>query len=129
MKLLTIFLLFITPTLFFRVKRLTLQGTVKDGTTGDLLIGANLLVGETGTVTEANGTYALYLNPGKYKLEISYIGYQKLMVTIEVKENDQITRDFSLEAEELLLQTTTVTSGRYEKPLAEVTVSLEVLKP
>lgn len=128
MKLLTIILLSITPSFFF-AQNATIQGIVKDINTNEPLIGANVLAGETGTVTDENGAYTLYLSPGKYKLEVSYVSYTKMIATIEVKANDNLTKNFSLEAEEILLQTTTVTSGRYEKPLGEVTVSLEVLKP
>lgn len=128
MKLLTIILLSITPAFFF-AQNATIQGIVKDINTNEPLIGANVLAGETGTVTDENGAYALYLSPGKYKLEVSYVSYTKMIATIEVKANDNLTKNFSLEVEEILLQTTTVTSGRYDKPLGEVTVSLEVLKP
>ena len=37
--------------------------------------------------------------------------------------------DFALDPEATLLNTATVTSGKFEKPLSEVTVSLEILKP
>ncbi len=128
MKLLTIIFIFITPVFFF-AQNATIQGIVKDINTNEPLIGANIFAGETGTVTDEKGAYTLYLSPRKYRLEVSYVSYTKIVTSIEVKANDNLTKNFSLEVEEILLQTTTVTSGRYEKPLGEVTVSLEVLKP
>jgi hypothetical protein len=52
------------------------QGTVKDGQTGETLIGATIrLQIPVGTVTDANGFYTLNVPDAQAVLEYSYIGY------------------------------------------------------
>ncbi len=60
-------------------------GTVTDRTTGETLIGANILAGETtGTVTDENGHFMLQLPYGEHTLRISYVGYKPKEVTVTV---------------------------------------------
>ncbi|MCF8256441.1 MAG: TonB-dependent receptor [Flavobacteriales bacterium] len=54
-----------------------LYGTVKDATSGEPLIAANVLVAEgLGVVTDLDGRYSLDVANGDYTLTISYIGYE-----------------------------------------------------
>lgn len=110
-------------------QKATLKGMVTDMDNGDPLIGATVLAGSKGTVTDFNGTYAISLKPGKYKVEISFLGYKVFVQEVQLSEADTLVLDAALELETNVLQTATVTSGKYQKPLSEVTVSLEVLKP
>ncbi|MCB0662989.1 MAG: TonB-dependent receptor [Saprospiraceae bacterium] len=104
-------------------------GYVTDATTGEALIGATVKIGEEGTVSDFNGKYEIALTKGDFSMQVSYVGFET--VTREVKiDLVQDTRiDFQLTENPSLLQTVTVTSGRYAKELSEVTVSMEVLKP
>ncbi len=56
----------------------TISGHIKDGRTGEMLIGATVYVKEAQTGTSSNlyGFYSLSLIPGSYTLTFSYIGYQ-----------------------------------------------------
>ncbi len=61
------------------------EGTVTDRTTGETLIGANILTGSnTGTVTDENGHFSIQLPYGKHLLRISYVGYKPQEVTVTV---------------------------------------------
>ncbi len=62
----------------------TISGKVTDITTGDPLIGANILVvgTSTGTATDIDGGYTLNLPAGATELEISYTGYNTTRVTV-----------------------------------------------
>ncbi|MBT8218801.1 MAG: carboxypeptidase-like regulatory domain-containing protein, partial [Bacteroidia bacterium] len=62
----------------------TISGTVTDATTGEGLIGANVLVAGTdvGTSTDIDGSYTLDLPAGATQLEISYTGYATQTVDI-----------------------------------------------
>ena len=94
------------------------------------LIGATVEVNNsTGTITDIDGNYQLALVAGNYDLKISYIGYQKIERSISIVENQKLVLDFQLLPSATLLETATVTSGKFEKPLGEVTVSLEILQP
>ncbi|MFN7118701.1 MAG: TonB-dependent receptor [Saprospiraceae bacterium] len=125
-----IFILFWTLfTGFLHAQTATLTGKVTDQTSGEPLIAATILAGAKGAVADAEGIYTVILEPGTYKVEISYVGYQPLQQTITLADGETKTLDAALSSETNVLQTATVTSGKYQKPLSEVTVSLEVLKP
>lgn len=57
--------------------RFTVNGYVKDALTGEMLVGATVFVTETGggTVTNAYGFFSISLPPGKYLLQINFLGY------------------------------------------------------
>lgn len=105
-----------------------LQGVVTGGEEKETLIGATLKVGERGTTTDFDGKFRLPLSPGENLISISYIGYETLEQTITLVPGEN-RMDFNLSEEATILQTATVTSGKFEKPLGEVTVSLDVIKP
>lgn len=109
----------------------TLTGTVTDPTSGEPLIGATLQVrgSESGTITDFDGNYSLSLPAGKRVILVSYLGYQTLTTSVEMQPGVDRRLDLALEPAATVLNVTTVTSGRYEKPLGEVTVSLEVIQP
>jgi hypothetical protein len=60
-----------------------LQGKVLDATSGEPLIGAQVVVAGTdrGTVTDVDGRYRLQLAAGTYDLDVQYLGYAAKMVT------------------------------------------------
>ena len=78
--------LLITP---YSIPKFTLNGVVKDGETGEHLIGANIQVNGTsqGSVSNGYGYYSLTLTEGSYDLIISHIGYQSYETTVELNRN------------------------------------------
>ncbi len=110
-------------------QQVRIYGTVTDAQTHDPLIAATILVDGRGTVTDLEGHYELWLEAGEWTLTFSYVGYQSLSRDIQVSAGQELRVDVQLKEEPNVLATATVTSGKYEKPLGEVTVSLEVLKP
>lgn len=107
----------------------TIQGTVTDQKTGEPLFFANVSIGSTGVVTELDGTYRLAMAPGTYTLQVTYVGYQAFSQEVQLAANESLDLDVALAPESTILNTATVTSGKYETPLSEVTVSLEVIQP
>lgn len=105
-----------------------LKGTITDEATDEPLYPATIKIGETGTISDLDGTFQLTLDPGTYQLEFSYIGFESVSQEVTLAANETQEIQISLTETVNLLQTATVTSGKYEKPLSEVTVSLEVLK-
>ena len=63
-----------TPGLF------TIDGQIRDKTSGELLAGATVFVKELsdGAVSNAYGFYSISMKPGVYHLRFSYVGYQSL---------------------------------------------------
>jgi hypothetical protein len=60
-----------------------LQGKVLDSTSGEPLIGAQVVIAGTamGTVTDIDGQYRLEVAAGRYDLEVQYLGYASKTVT------------------------------------------------
>ncbi len=110
-----------------------ISGRITDLQDEEPLIGVNIFLSNassTGTVTDAYGRFELELPVGKSTLLISYVGYEKLKQEVEITEEGQNLRlNLKMAPTSMVLETATVTSGRYRKPLGEVTVSLEVLQP
>lgn len=119
--------LFVLPAVFAQDP--VIYGFVTHDESGEPLVGATVKMGSTGTVTDYNGKYEMEMTSGAFDIEVSYVGFesQKKTVSIDVFQDTRI--DFQLEENPSLLQTVTVTSGRYAKELSEVTVSMEVIKP
>ncbi|NUN99667.1 MAG: TonB-dependent receptor [Saprospiraceae bacterium] len=106
-----------------------ITGRVSDDKTNEGLFLATLSVGDHGAVTEIDGAYRLELPAGNYTMTISYVGYNTQTQAVAAKAGETLQLDFALNAEVSILETATVTSGKFEKSLGEVTVSMEVLKP
>jgi outer membrane receptor protein involved in Fe transport len=106
-----------------------LSGKVTDAVSGEALVGATIRVSSTGAIADAAGKYTLSLAPGSYEISISYIGYTGKSLTIRLAAGETRTLDATLDNADNLLQTATVTSGKFEKPLGEVTVSMDIIKP
>jgi len=106
----------------------TIIGKVIDEKNGEPLFPATIKVGETGTITDFDGQFELKITAGITPIEISYIGYETITQDITVAAGESLQLNFSLSETTNLLQTATVTAGKYEQALGETTVSLEVLK-
>ena len=80
-KALLLFLLFFCTLSSFGQKRFSISGTIKDGTTGEQLIGATIRIKElpqSGTVTNSYGFYSIYAPEGDYTLLYTYTGYEAI---------------------------------------------------
>jgi iron complex outermembrane receptor protein len=110
-------------------QRATVQGKISDENESMTAVTVTVKETQTGTTTDLEGNYTLKLTPGDYTLKFSYIGYQEIIRKISLKADEILQLDIELAEQATLLNTATVTSGKYEKPLGEVTVSLEILKP
>ncbi|HLP94009.1 MAG TPA: TonB-dependent receptor [Saprospiraceae bacterium] len=107
----------------------TIKGAITDALTGEALLGATVKSGTSGTATDANGNFSISLAAGSYEITASYIGYTSKTTTVRVAAGETRQLDFKLDNADNLLQTATVTAGKFEKPLGEVTVSMDVIKP
>ena len=65
----------------------SIKGRVLDKTTGEPLIGANVVILNTslGVATDVNGSFYLRFVPeGKWTLKISYLGYKPLTLQVTI---------------------------------------------
>lgn len=106
-----------------------ISGTIMDAGNDEPLIAATIQAGEYGTVTDYDGKFELELPAGDYEVIVSYLGYNSAIRQIKVRAGAEQTFNVSLAEEATMLQTATVSSSKFEKPLGEVTVSLEILRP
>ena len=95
-----------------------IKGKVTDLTTGEALVGANVLVVGTslGAATDVNGEFIIMnLDAGTFSVKASYLGYQSITVT-NIRVNTDLTTeiDFQLPAEEISVGTVTIVA---QKPL------------
>lgn len=105
------------------------KGLVSDKTTGDLLVGASIIVGDQAGISDLDGAFSFMLEAGNHTLNISYVGYTEIDTSITVREGQYTELNLSLVFSPSILQTATVTSSKYEKSLAEAPVSINVIKP
>ena len=119
--------MFITSQAFAQSGKIS--GFISDKLTQNGLQGATIRSGSDGVLSDENGRYTLILQPGEHEIEVSFVGYFKQTRKITLTQGQTIELNFILEENVSILQTTTVTAGKYETPLAESTVSLEVVKP
>ncbi len=107
----------------------TLKGVITDALTGETLIGVSVRTGNKGTTSDLDGKYSFTLPAGAYQLSFSYTGYESQSATIRLSAGEIKNFDIVLGSSDNLLQQTTVTAGKFEKPLGEITVSIDILKP
>lgn len=108
----------------------SIHGRVLDAAKGEPMqavsIGANR---STGTTTDSLGVYRLDLNPGHYLIEFYYVGCETEQRRVFVAAGEAILMDIQLRVKSRMLDEVVVSAGKYEQKLADVTVSMEVLKP
>lgn len=77
---------------FFGQGNVTLSGSITDATTGESILGANVYVEELekGVPTNLYGFYSLTLPKGKYTINYSFIGYQKIERSIELNADTKL---------------------------------------
>ena len=105
-----------------------LKGIITDDN-GTPLISATVSVGSNGTITDLDGNFNLPVAPGEHEMVVSYVGFDTKKEKITVQSGIENTVNITLSESINLLNTATVTSGKHEMALGEVTVSLDVIKP
>jgi iron complex outermembrane receptor protein len=122
-------LIFLSFSVLLTAQQALLTGRVTDAKTGEPLIAATISLQGQGTVTNFDGFYELEADAGKHLLKASYVGYKTYETEVNLPEGGTIELNMALDPRATVLETATVTSGKFEKPLSKVTVSLEVLQP
>jgi hypothetical protein len=127
-----IFLVCMIIPAFHMAGKVVVSGYVRDGNTGEELIGANVAVLETGTGTISNayGYYALSLDPGFYTLVYSYIGYvtetrplrlgEDVEMNIELIESFQELEEVTISAEAGNANITRIETGSTQLPIQSI---------
>lgn len=107
----------------------TIQGKITDALTQEALTGVTIKIGAAGASSDLDGMYKIEIPAGSFEISVNMVGYEPQSQSIRLAAGEQRTLDFKLSDGSNLLQTATVTAGKFEKPLGEVTVSIDVIKP
>ncbi|HMP22233.1 MAG TPA: TonB-dependent receptor [Ferruginibacter sp.] len=93
MKILLTLLLLIGANSCSRAQQFTINGSVRDGESGETLIGANvILTGQrgTGAITNAYGFYSVSAAAGNYSMIVSFAGYAPDTIAVNLNRNLEI---------------------------------------
>lgn len=73
--------------------RYTLYGLIKDDETGEVLIGATVYVDslKVGVISNGYGQYSLTLPLGSHQVKVSFVGYEPIQFSVDLKGNDYRT--------------------------------------
>ena len=94
-------------------KSATISGFVRDAKNGETLTGAVIYPEEIPTVgiaTNSYGYFSLTLPVGKYSLIVRFLGYKTKTISLDLKENTQMT--FDMEEESVALKEVTITGEK-----------------
>ncbi len=95
------------------VKKGKIAGRVIDAKTSETILGATIKVVGTGTggVTDLDGKYVFSVEPGVYKLSVTFVGYSpQELPNVVVKSGEITNADFVLKEATTELQVVTVTT-------------------
>ena len=131
-----LFLIFLFTTSFTMSQTIgTIYGFVTDEAKGEALIGANVIITETGQgmATDMNGYYVLQqIAEGSYTLIVSYIGYEVLNKNIIITGSDAQMLDLVLKAQAVYLSEINVTAEKihrkYNITPSQINLSPRILK-
>lgn len=78
-------------------QKVTISGYVKDASSGEDIIGANVYLEENlkGNTTNLYGFYSITIDTGSYTLVASYLGYNEYRQSIDLEEDMRINIDLS----------------------------------
>lgn len=127
--LLSILILSTSSFIFAQTGRIT--GKVRD-LQGEAIVGATVFVKTNqlyGANSDENGQFVLELPVGVYNLICRMEGMNTDTIQINVTENGLIELDIPMEEISTVLDVVEVKVGKFDKPLEDQTVSMEVLKP
>ena len=107
------------------------KGTVRDKQTNEPLIGANIILKldrSFGTASDINGQFSIPLKHGSYIFEITFTGMKSDSVSFHLEPGQVLERTIYLEPFISQLQGVEIKAGKFERPIEEQTVSMEIIK-
>ena len=122
-------LLFLASLLFSfssLAQNFTISGNIKDGTTGEDIIGAQVVVKELegkGAISNVYGFYSLTLPKGEYTIEYRFIGYDSKQFAVTLDQN--VKRNAELLPKSEMLQQVEVTGEKLGENLKTTEMGVE----
>lgn len=108
----------------------TIKGTVTDASTGETLIGVNVVYAPgKGTATTMDGSFTLTLPAGEHTITFTSVGYEPQRLPVQLVAGQEQRLDVKLALAAAQLDMVVVSAGKFEQRVGEVTQSLSVLQP
>ncbi len=101
----------------------TLSGFLRDRRTGEALIGANIYVKGTtlGVISNGYGYYSLTLNSAIYSMVFSYMGYQEIVMVVNLNENTRLSVE--MEEKNLEIKEVEIVAAEHETDIRNAQMS------
>ncbi len=125
-------LFFYFPVLILQAQRADSQvrGVVLDRQTGETIPGVSILFGKSqGTITDDKGSFTFTTASGNQSIFFRMLGYKTLTRNISLKPGETTELTISLEQDVIQMDQVVVTASRIEQRIAELTVSMSIIKP
>jgi outer membrane receptor protein involved in Fe transport len=106
-----------------------IRGSITDVEKKQPMSGAIIYLDPEIQIAEKDGSFSFEVLPGTYTLIITFLGYVPVSLNIEVVDRDIEDISIQMVLADNVLKTTTITGSRFDRPLTESTVSLEVIRP
>ena len=116
-------------------QKATIKGIITDAVNGEAIPATIKISNMDGSVAGGaiadliTGEYSVTVNPGKYKVYISYMSMKPIEQEVELAAGDAKEINAEMSEEVDLMKTVTVTSSKAGTELARTTVSIDILKP
>ena len=105
------------------------RGKVSDIKSQESLPGVYVLYGKNhGTSTDNNGKYLIKTDTGHLNISFKLIGYRPVTKQVYLRSGETIELNIGLETETQVIDQIVVSADRIEQKVAELTVSLDVIK-
>lgn len=110
-------------------QELMLRGVVRDQTDNVVLPGVGIFYEKNkGIATDINGRFELKLEAGTYTLIFQMMGYKPVNKTIALKDSSNNFLEVRMEQLAIEMDQVVVTASRIEQRVAELSVSMSVIK-
>ncbi|MGC6469542.1 MAG: TonB-dependent receptor, partial [Chitinophagales bacterium] len=105
----------------------TLKGKVIDENKEGLPFAYVISEAGPATTTDVDGYYSLSLDAGDHVITFSYVGYSSQQRSFSINSGQNLTLDVNMTEDMERLNVTIISASRYEKNIAEETVSVNVV--
>lgn len=107
----------------------TLKGKVTDKSTGEELIGANVILDNgKGAAVDVYGNYSISTESGTYVVTFKFVGYEDHQEKVTIVAGKTIELNVQL-SEGNQLDDVVISASKFEQKIGEVAISMNVIKP
>jgi hypothetical protein len=120
-------LLFLNVAAWSQGGKATLNGYLKDGANGEMLIGVSVYIPQlkAGTTTNAYGFYSITVPAGTYDVVYSFIGYNTQTVSITL--SGDVSRSIEMAGESTMMQEVEISGDRVDANVVGIQMSKNTL--